>query len=350
VIVPRRESYLPRFDALAVHLAPEIADSSDPSEWVIGGDLGGTKLIFGVVGPASRIEVRQRRDVPAHGGPESVLGTVVECLEACRREAGGAVRAVGLGVAGQVDPSTGVVVHAPNLRWREFPFGERLHEATGLPVVIANDARTITLGEWHFGEPRRSPNFLCVCLGTGVGGGAVVDGHLLEGGAHAAGEVGHSTLVAGGRACHCANRGCLEAYVGGWAIQERVQEAARAAPVAAERLVASAGSVPQITPLLLERAARAGDPFSQRFLHRVAEEFASGIVGLVNSFNPEVVVVTGKIAEGYPEFVAAAQRAVQDRCQPPAAGAQVLPSRLGADAGILGATVLARARLRGAPA
>jgi glucokinase len=310
---------------------------------VVGVDVGGSKIVSGLVGPEDGIAHRHRRDVPASRIPAEVIEAIAESIEAVRRLAPRPPVAVGVGIAGQVERGSGRVLHAPNLRWKNVPFRSVLAERVGLPVVAGNDVRTITLGEWQFGAGRGCANLLCVFIGTGVGGGVVADGRLLEGAIGAAGELGHVTLVADGRACHCPNRGCLEAYVGGWAIEERVNEEARADPVAARALYDLAGGPGHhLLPISVERAARQGDPFSVRFIERLAEEFASGLVGLVNAFNPERVVVGGKIAEGFPELVHSARRAVLARCQPPVANAEVVPSSLGADAGILGAALMAR--------
>jgi glucokinase len=323
-----------------------VPESPARAPWVLGADLGGTKIVAGLVDPEDRIRARDRRAVPASRGSEAVLESVAQSLEACCRAGSAAPLAVGIGVAAQVDPGTGVVHHAPNLGWRDYAFGRRLSERLHLPVVAANDVRTITLGEWNFGAGRGSRNFLCVFVGTGIGGGAVVDGHLLDGHRHAAAELGHSLFVAGGRKCHCPNHGCFEAYLSGWAIEERVREAAQKQPRAGRKVVKIAGGVGKIRPVHLERAAKAGDPFATRFVERLAREFADAIVGLVNAFNPDRVVVGGKITEGFHRFVPAAQEAVRTRCQPPASGAEVVASTLGADAGILGAAILARDRLK----
>ncbi len=309
---------------------------------VIGADLGGTKFIAGLVTPDGRILTRHRATVPTSREFDAVVESVARTIESCYVPGSERPQAVGIGVAGQVDPASGIVHHAPNLRWKDVPFGPRLSARLGIPVVVANDAHTITIGEWRFGAGRGHDHLLCLCIGTGVGGGVIADGELLRGATHAAGEVGHTVLVVHGRPCHCPSRGCLEAYVGGWAIEERVREAARERPEEAAALLARCGGIERLTPLAVEQAARDGERFAREFLDRVAEEFAAGLVGLVNAFNPETVIVTGKIAEGFPEFILRGREAVRTSCQPPASTARVLPSWLGADAGILGAASLAR--------
>lgn len=320
-------------------------DASRGLGWSVGADVGGTKILAGLVGPDGQIAHRHRAPVAQVGDPESVAGALLGCIDACRAQAPAPVGSVGVGIAGQVEPTTGLVHHAPNLRWRDYPLGARLSEALGVPVSVANDVRTIALGEWRYGAGVGCENMLSLVIGTGIGGGAVVDGRLLEGAGHAAGEIGHSTLVAGGRACHCPARGCFEAYVSGWAIAERLEEATRGSPALAAALRANAsGPHGASSPFALERSAAAGSPEAKRFLAQLSAEFSSGVVGLVNAFNPERVVAGGKIVEGFPEFVDAAQEAVRRQCQPPAARAEVVRSRLQEDAGILGAALLARER------
>jgi glucokinase len=132
---------------------------------------------------------------------------------------------VGVGVAGQVDAATGQVLYAPNLEWHEVPLRYQLHKALGLQTLVVNDVRAATYGEWAYGAGHQTEHMICIFVGTGVGGGVVARGQVLDGCSNTAGEFGHATIVAGGRPCRCSNIGCLEAYVGGWAIARRAQEA-----------------------------------------------------------------------------------------------------------------------------
>ncbi len=249
---------------------------------------------------------------------------------------------VGLAVAAQVDPRTGTVVHAPNLGWRDVALSRRVGEELGLPVVVVNDARAAALAEWKHGAAAGTSDAFCLVLGTGVGGSAIVGGRLLEGGNHAFGEVGHITIVVGGRRCHCPNWGCLEAYVGGWAIAERAQEAVRADPVAGQALLARAGSAERIDARSVFQAYRAGDPLSGRLVRETERFLADGAISIVNAFNPTVLVLGGGQVTGMPEFVPVVESAVRSRCQPSAAGARVVLARLGEDAAMIGAAEFAR--------
>ena len=197
----------------------------------LGVDLGGTKVEMALVDAAGRIVASQRRPTQPEKGPDAVIADIVACVETCLGEAGKAAQSLGVGVAGQLD-RTGTLRFSPNLGWRNVSLKVKLEEALGIPVVIDNDVRAATRGEWRHGAGQGVNDLVCLFVGTGIGGGVVSGGRILEGCSNTAGELGHMTIVADGRRCHCPNRGCLEAYAGGWAIAERAQETVRADPQA----------------------------------------------------------------------------------------------------------------------
>ncbi len=320
---------------------------------VLGIDLGASKVVSALVSADGTIVRHSGRHIHANNGPTGVIRTLVRSVEACLEGSPTLrPRAVGVAVAAQVDPRTGTVIHAPNLGWRDVPLARRVSEELGgVPVVVLNDARAATLAEWRFGAGRGSSDLFCMFLGTGVGGSAVVGGRLLEGGTHALGEVGHITVVVGGRKCHCPNWGCLEAYVGGWAIAERAQEAVHADPESGAALVARAGSAREITAQTVFQAYRAGDVLAGRLVRDTERFLSDGAVSVVNAFNPSLLVLGGGIVTGMPEFVPIVEAAVRARCQPPAAMARVLVAGLGENAPVVGAAEAARGpRSKGPPA
>ncbi|MGP8073881.1 MAG: ROK family protein [Thermoplasmata archaeon] len=323
------------------------ADRSGKSSPVASGlalgiDLGATKVVAGLVAADGTLVRHSGRHLHKNDGPGGVIGTLVECAQVCLKDLSESPGAIGVAVAAQVDPRTGTVVHAPNLGWRDVPLARRVAEQLGGPVRVVNDARAATFAEWRHGAGTGSDDLFCLFLGTGVGGSAVVGGRLLEGGSHAFGEVGHLTIVSGGRKCHCPNWGCLEAYVGGWAIAERARDAMRADPDAATGLLALATSLEAVTAETVFRACRAGDPLASRLVRETERFLADGVVGIVNAFNPSVLILGGGIVSGLPTLIPVAESAVRARCQPPAAGARVLAAKLGEDAPLIGAAELAR--------
>lgn len=284
------------------------------------------------------------RQLHENDGPTAVIGAVLRNARDCLSGTDERPARVGVSVAAQVDSTAGRVVHAPNLGWRDVPLGPRVAEGLGLPVVVANDARAATMGEWRHGEGVGAANLFFLALGTGVGGSAVLGGELVEGGAHAFGEVGHLTVVSGGRRCHCPNSGCLEAYVGGWAIAERAQESARADPSAAVGLVSRAGVPERITAQTVFDAYRAGDLLANRLVRETERFLADGAVSIVNAFDPGLLVLGGGLTAGMPEFAGVVESAVRTRCQPPASDARIAVSRLGENAALVGVADIARAR------
>lgn len=324
--------------------------STPPASRVLGLDIGATKVSAAVVADDGRILSHGGRALHDNEGSDAVIDDLIQVVRRSLRDDGPPI-AVGVGVAGQVDPGTGVVLHAPNLRWRDVPLGSVLSSEFGCPVVVENDVRAATVGEWRHGAGRGARDLLCVFVGTGIGGGVISDGRLLQGAAHALGEVGHSLLVSGGRRCHCPARGCLEAYVGGWAIGERAREQVRSDPDRGAGLLRRAGSEEAIDARAVGESALAGDPLSRVIMAETGEYLASGLVGLVNAFNPALVLLGGGVIEGYPALVDVVSERVRTQCQPPAARAVTISrARLGHDATLIGAAELARARLPTPPA
>jgi glucokinase len=319
--------------------------SSSPGPRILGLDVGATKVSAAIVDAEGHILSHGGRTLHRNEGPDEVIGHL---FEVARRLLRGEPppAAIGVGVAGQVDAASGVVRHAPNLQWRDLPLGVRLSREFDCPVVVTNDVRAATVGEWRHGAGVGATNLLCILIGTGIGGCAVVDGRFLEGAANACGEVGHSVLVSGGRPCHCPARGCLEAYVGGWAIADRAQERVRSDPSAGVALRLRAGSIGAIDAKTVGDAARARDPLAEELMRETSEYLASGVAGLVNAFNPGLVLLGGGVIEGWPELVEAVAARVRTDCQPPAAEAvRVSRVALGGNAILIGAAALAGDRL-----
>ncbi len=313
---------------------------------MLGIDLGATKVVSGLVASDGTIVRHSGRHLHANDGPGGVIRTLVRSARACLDEAAEPPNAIGVAVAAQVDPRTGAVVHAPNLGWRDLPRARRVSAELGGPVHGVNDARAASFAEWRLGAGRGASDVFCLTLGTGVGGSAVVGGRLLEGDTHALGEVGHMTIVVGGRRCHCPNWGCLEAYVGGWAIAERAREAVRLDPTAGAPLLRRAGTVEAITAQTVFLAHRAGDGLAGRLVRETERFLADGTVGIVNAFNPSLLIVGGGLVAGMPDFLPVIESAIRARCQPSAAGARVVRAQLGEDAALVGAAEMARTHRR----
>lgn len=312
----------------------------------LGVDLGGTKVAVGLVDAEGNIAASHVYPTHADAGPDAVIAGIVSCVKAALGDAARSAAALGIGVAGQVDAATGTVHFAPNLNWREVPLGAELEKRLGMPVVVTNDVRAATWGEWAHGAGQGVNDLVTLFVGTGVGGGIVSGGKMLVGCTNTAGELGHVTIVTGGRKCTCPNSGCLEAYVGGWAIAQQAREAATSDPAAGQRLVTLAGSLQEITARTVTQAYREGDFLARRLVDEISRHLAAGIVGLVNAFNPCLFILGGGVLEGLPELASMVEDPVRAQALESAVrGLRIARAALGNQAGVIGAAAMARTRV-----
>ncbi|MCU0618704.1 MAG: ROK family protein, partial [Gemmatimonadaceae bacterium] len=204
-----------------------------PDSWIVGVDLGGTNIAVGAL-PAdgSRELAFHSEPTLAVEGPDAVTDRIIRVVERTIAQVThetGATRAqfigVGIGAPGPLDRERGVVITAPNLGWTDWPLRDKVAAATGLRATLDNDANCATLGEWWLGAARGARNAIGITIGTGIGGGIVIDGQLYHGASDVAGEMGHVTIDSTGRRCKCGNYGCLEAYASATAIADRAREA-----------------------------------------------------------------------------------------------------------------------------
>lgn len=304
----------------------------------IGIDVGGTKLVAATVTADGRIVDRVRRATPAHDADRLVdaLGGLVAEL--------GAHLPVGVGIAALVTPA-GTVRYGPNLGVRDLDLATALDDPARPPVVVVNDASAAALGEQRVGAGAGRSDVLLLTLGTGVGGGVVVDGGLVIGAGGFAGELGHVLVEEGGRACACGSRGCLEAYAAGSAIGRRMAERLEAEPDASRLREAD-----EITGKAVSAAARDGDGLAREVVAEAGDWLGVALASLVNALDPELVLLGGGAAvETAPWLLPRARTAMEQRMigrgwrTPPA----VELAALADDAGIVGAGLLAAERATG---
>jgi len=320
-----------------------LEDSSLPT---LGVDIGGTKIEVALVDTASSILASYRHPIHPQKNPDRIITDILASIEICLREANQPARGLGIGVAGQVDKVTGTVRFSPNLGWHNVPLRAKLEEALGLPVVVNNDVRAATWAEWQHGAGQGVSDLVCLFIGTGIGGGVVSGGCLLEGCYNSAGELGHTTIIASGRHCRCPNRGCLEAYAGGWAIAERAQETVRADPKGGQTLVTLAGNIKHISAATVSQAYAGGDPLARRLVEETAQYLAAGIVSIVNAFNPCLLILGGGVIQGLPEYVPMIERYVRPKALETAVERlHIVTATLGNKAGVIGAAALARSKI-----
>lgn len=315
-----------------------------------GLDVGATTIAACVLDPDGTVRHFERRPTDDVGTPADLVGTLVDLVGSCRRNVRGTIGAVGVGAAGQVDRSNGVLRASPNLDWTDVPLGSRLEDRLGGPVTLVNDVDAAAWAEARHGTGRDTDHLLGVFVGTGVGVGAVREGGLITGCTASALEFGHVTVEVGGRDCTCRSRGCLEAYVGGWALAQRTRAAARREPGRASALVAEAGSIEELGGEQLATCYERGDPMAVELVEETARYLAAGLVGMVNVFHPCVLVLGGGVIQGLPDLVERVKEPVTSRCFPVfAESLRIRRSELGDRAGAVGAAALARDRPQGDP-
>jgi len=312
------------------------------SKRYVGVDLGGTNLKLGLVSAEGELLLRHSAATEADRGPDLVLARIADAVRAlCEAAPIGIadVSAVGLGAPGPVDWKAGVVVFAPNLSgWRDVPARDRLHQNLDRPVVLENDANAAAYGEFRCGAGRDVRNLVLLTLGTGIGGGIVLDGCLFRGTTDTGAELGHMVIRHGGRKCGCGNRGCLEAYASATAVVARMGERIEAGESSALALTRD------FTCRDVFEAAQKGDALAKRIVEETADYLAAGITSILHILNPERVVLTGGMMGAGDEFLNEVRRRVrQSAFERASSTCEICWSTLGGEAGILGAALAAEA-------
>jgi glucokinase len=315
-------------------------------EFYVGVDLGGTKILAGIFDPELNCIGRLKLSTKPARGPKAVIERIARCVIEAIDECDltrDTIKAVGLGAPGACDPESGRVINAPNLGWENVPLKKELEASLGLPVFVENDCTVCTLGVFEVELQAKPRHVVGIFLGTGVGGGLILDGQLYGGFNGTAGEIGHMVLQADGPKCSCGNRGCFEALAGRGALFRRIHAAVKAGQ--ATLLTDLCG--PDLKDLRsgdLRRAIRRGDQFVQDLVDEAARHTGLAVANLINLLSPEIVVVGGGLIEALEgEMMPIISRTAKEHALAGTAkGIRIVPSLLGDDAGITGAAVLAR--------
>ncbi|HVV75878.1 MAG TPA: ROK family glucokinase [Mycobacteriales bacterium] len=308
----------------------------------IGIDIGGTKVAAGVVDENGKLLATSRRPTPSND-PALLAALVAETVTELRE--GYDVAAVGVGAAGWVDASRTTVLFAPNLAWRNTPLHTDLSRLLDLPVDIENDANAAAWGEHRFGAGERDPDTVVLTIGTGIGAGLIIDGELRRGRFGIGGEPGHFRVVPGGRLCGCGNHGCFEQYCSGRALVRAARQIARERPADAARLLELSGGDPDgIDGPTVTVAAQEGDHAAVDCFEEIGRWLGQGMADLAAILDPGRFVIGGGVADAGELLLKPARETyaavVSGHGYRPLA--DVVPARLGADAGLIGAADLAR--------
>jgi glucokinase len=307
-----------------------------------GVDVGGTKIAAGVVDVDGSVLAELRVESPAHDASaleEAIAGLVREL--ASRH----ALTCVGIGAAGYVDRDRARILSAPNLVWRDLDLKASIEKRIDLPIVVENDANAAAWGEFTFGAGADVDDFLLVTVGTGVGGGIVLDGRLHRGAHGVAAEIGHLRVVPGGIRCGCGNRGCLESYGSGTALVREARAAAEGSfPLAVDLLDRAGGVVSAIDGPLITEAARAGDQFAIEAFVDLGTWLGEGIASLSAVLDPAMVAIGGGVSEAGELLLDPLRAAFTAQLTGRGHGgvAEIRRADLGNKAGLIGAADLAR--------
>ena len=324
-------------------------------QFIVGIDLGGTNIAAGAMPTDGSREIAMRI-VPTHAseGAEAVVDRIAALIEeviAQTRAETGAERedflGVGIGSPGPLDRARGLVIVTPNLGWRDFPLRDDVASRVNLPATLDNDANCATLGEWWCGAARGGRNVVGLTIGTGIGGGLILDGKLYHGSSDAAGEIGHTTIDSTGRRCKCGNYGCLEAYASGPAIAERAREMLEGDEASTMPSMVD-GDVSRITAQTVFEASKRGDALALEVVRDTAHFLGVGVSNLINIFNPDIFVIAGGVTQAGDLLFDPLRAEVRRRAFKPSVDAcRIVPGQLPLTAGVVGAVATFRAQTLG---
>ena len=317
---------------------------SEMDSYIVGIDIGGTKLATVVADGTGTILKKIRKPTWAERGPHHAVECLLEMVEQTIRLAElkrENISGIGVSCGGPLDTKTGVVYSPPNLPgWDAFPLKESIEAEFHVPTIIENDANASALAEWRFGGGRGYNYVLYMTMSTGIGGGIVANGQIYHGANDSAGEVGHQILLPDGPLCGCGQRGCLEALCSGPAIARRAREVIREQPNTAILKLAD-GEIAQVKSEHVLEAARTGDSLAMSLMEETGYYMGWGIANLVNILNPEIVLI-GTIAVAAGDLLLdPIRRTVADMAmQRPAEAVKIMPADLGDAVGDLAAISL----------
>jgi glucokinase len=328
-----------------------MPDSSSKREYIVGVDLGGTKILAGVFSQQYKCLGRTKSSTKAERGPAAIIERVARCIQDAVDECDlrmEQVRGIGLGAPGAVDSENGKVIFAPNLpEWRDIPLKKALEKILETPVFLENDGNICALGVHQVELSAKPKSMVGIFIGTGIGAGLIIDGKPYAGFNKTAGEIGHMVLEVGGPKCGCGNRGCFEALASRHAIFKKIQTLVKDG----QKTVLTDMLGPDLADMRsgdLRKALRRGDSLVEKVVEEAAEYIGIGIANIINVINPEVIVLGGGVIDALEdEMMAIIIETAHDYALPGTdKGVEILASKLGDDAGIMGGAVLARRETR----
>ena len=306
---------------------------------IVGADLGGSKINAILADSRGNILRQELKDTLAQEGPDKVITRVIGCIK--QVAAGEDIAGIGIGAAGACDVANGIITFSPNLQgWHNIPLKDILKREFDPPIYLENDATAAALGEHYFGGAVGTANLVYLCVGTGIGGGIMIDGQLYHGASGSAGEIGHMSIDINGPRCSCGNIGCWETFASGTAL---AKEAVKRIKVGAKTSILdfADGDLQKVSARRVFLAAQEGDPLANELISQTAYYLGVGLVSIVNIFNPQLILIGGGLSRMGRLLLEPATKVVRERAyELPAAAVRIELAQLGADAEALGGVAL----------
>ena len=305
-----------------------------------GIDLGGTFIKCGILSECGDILIKDQIPTGKDRPYVEIARDMADFVVSLASRAGVSVSGIGIGSPGAINSATGVIVYSNNIAWENVPLGEEVAKLTGLPVKVANDANVAALGEGFVGGGRNYNSYIVITLGTGVGGGVIIDGKLFEGNLSAGTELGHMVIRTGGASCTCGRRGCFEAYSSATALIRQTKTAMRRHRDSAMWQIA--GALNRVDGKTAFDAAAVGDTAASEVVGKYVDYLADGITNLANIFRPEAILIGGGVSKQGDALITPLKREVEQRIYgiKGYAPVEIATATLANDAGICGAVKL----------
>lgn len=306
--------------------------------YVVGVDLGGTKIATGLLTTEGEIVERTRLDTLPEEGVDAVINRMVQSVQDVQKDTD--ILGIGVGTPGPLDNQKGLVLEGPNLAgWKNVPLRDLLYERLQTKIKVENDANAAAWGEYIFGAGRGTRHMVYITVSTGIGSGLILDGELYTGSRSFAGELGHIMIDPSGPRCGCGNIGCWEACASGTAIARYAHEAIQQGPTLMAQLAEEEGT--SVSAKHVFRAAQSGDETAQEIVERTFRYLGIGLANTIHSYNPERIVIGGGVSNVGDFLFDALRERTEELVMPSYRGTyEIVPAELGDDVGILGAAAL----------
>ena len=311
------------------------------TKYAIGVDLGGTTIKLGIVTNTGRLIKKISVRTEAEKGPKKVIGNIIFGINELNAKSKYKIEGIGIGCPGVVTPGKGIVENPPNFPgWEKVNIGKIIHQEFKRPVLVDNDANAAAIGELTFGSGKNYKSFIMITLGTGVGGGIVINKKIYQGDFGAAGEIGHISIDLNGPKCNCGSYGCIEAYAGNMYLRERVRAELRKHPKSKMWKLIN-NDLSKVSPRIVQLAAETGDAFAKSVINELGVHLGSAFASLCNVLDISVFIIGGGIAGFGKPLLDSIKKTISRRVMAPIRPrVRVLPAKLKNDAGIKGASAL----------